>query len=96
MRKIQTGCIQSPEYKSYYCATHKDYELSIIIRDKVFKVKPQNMKRIFSTQNRYSDQDKWGTAYQSKCHADFKSAHRFLFGCVNSTRAFDWCMNCHS
>jgi hypothetical protein len=37
--KILTGCIQSPEYKSYYCAAHKGYELSIIVRDKVFKVK---------------------------------------------------------
>jgi hypothetical protein len=35
------------------------------------------LKRILSTQNRYSNQDKWGTTFQSEFHADFKSAHRF-------------------
>jgi hypothetical protein len=35
-------------------------------------------QRIFSTQNRYSNQDKCGTT--SEFYADFKSAHRFLFG----------------
>jgi hypothetical protein len=45
---------------------------------------PIFIKRILSTQNRYSNQDKWVTAFQSEFHADFKSAHRFLFGCVFS------------
>jgi hypothetical protein len=47
---IQTGCVQSPEYKSYYCSAHKGYELSILVRDKVFKVKPQNIK-VFGSSN---------------------------------------------
>ena len=36
--KIQTGCVQSPEYKSYYWATHKGHKLSITVRDKIFKI----------------------------------------------------------
>jgi hypothetical protein len=40
------------------------------------------LKRIFSTQNRYLNQDKWATTYNSEFYADFKSAHRFLFGRV--------------
>jgi hypothetical protein len=46
------------------------------------KASPCGDTRILSTQNRYSNQDKRGTVYQSEFHADFKSAHRFLFGCV--------------
>ena len=37
-----------------------------------------NNQRIFSTQNRYSNQAKWGTAYQSEFYADFKTARRFF------------------
>jgi hypothetical protein len=35
-------------------------------------------KRYFPPKIDHSNQDKWGTTYQSKFHADFKSAHRFF------------------
>jgi hypothetical protein len=50
---IQTGCVQSPEYMSYYCAAHKGFELSIMVRDKIFKVKPQNIKVTCSSNHSY-------------------------------------------
>lgn len=41
---IQTGCVQTPAVKHYYCDKHKDHELVVRYRDRFVKVKPQNIR----------------------------------------------------
>ena len=41
---IQTGCVRTPNYGSYYCTQHQGNELTINCDGDPMKVKPQNIK----------------------------------------------------
>lgn len=41
---IQTGCVESPALRSYYCQKHSHHQMSVKCNGTIVKIKPQDIK----------------------------------------------------